>query len=48
MCSKNGLSYLIDQEEYLKVILKKQDFMHIEGLAHVAYALDKEGVENQE
>ena len=43
--SKNGrMDILADMDKYTDIILKKQDFLHIEGLAHTAHALAQRGI----
>ena len=42
VCEKNGLtSNLIpDHSAFLQILEKKQDYMHLEGISHAAYALN--------
>ena len=42
VCEKNGLTsqMIPDHTEFLKIMEKKQDFMHLEGISHAAYALN--------
>ena len=39
VCAKNGNSHLIDHEAFSDILLKKMDFMHVEGISQVAYSL---------
>ena len=35
-------------EEYLKIIIQKQDFMHLEGIGQCASALNNFGIYNED
>ena len=48
VCAKNDISHLINTEAFIEIILQKQNFMHLEGISHTAYALDKLGIYDEE
>lgn len=41
VCCKNKMTHLIDLKLYIDLMVKKADYMHLEGLAHAAHALDE-------
>jgi hypothetical protein len=44
ICYKNNIEYLIDQDTYLDLLIQKMDYIHLEGLGHTAFALNKAGI----
>lgn len=48
VCEKNGVSDLINHDVYLKLLKQKQDYLHLEGIGHAAYALDSLGIYDKE
>lgn len=44
VCYKNKMSHIVDLEPFLDLLVKKVEFLHLEGLAHVAYALNEAGI----
>ena len=48
VCAKNGNSHLLDMDAFSDILLKKMDFMHVEGISQVAYSLQSQGIENKQ
>lgn len=44
LAKNDRMDILADLERYTDIIVKKQNFMHLEGLAHTAHALAKQGI----
>ena len=44
VCEKNGIKSLINHDAYLDILMKKQDYIHLEGIGHAAYALNSMGI----
>ena len=44
VCYKNKVEYLLEKQPYFDLLLKKMNFLHAEGIAHAAYALQQAGV----
>ena len=48
VCAKNGNADLIDFDAYKTLLAKKLPFIHLEGISHAAYALNAEGIHDNE